>query len=58
MTTSITAFILIVSIFCLIMGIIWKKTDWINIFAKLVFVGLSIWGIIIWLNLIGIIIKQ
>lgn len=57
MTTSITVFILIVSIFCLIMGIIWKKTDWINIFTKLVFIGLSIWGFFIWLNLIGFIVK-
>lgn len=48
---------LLSTLLILILGIIWSKTGLMNIFLKIVLIGIGIFGILISLNSLGYIIK-
>lgn len=48
---------LISTLLLLILGIIWSKTGLMNIFLKIVLIGIGIFGILISLNSLGYIVK-
>jgi len=55
--TSIELYHIIVTIVCLFFGSIWTQRSWKNTFIKLMFVILTLWGILICLYDVGFISK-
>lgn len=50
-------YILISAVVFLILGIIFKKNNWTNLIAKILFLGIGLVGLFIWLQLSGYIVK-
>jgi hypothetical protein len=52
------AFVIIATVFFFLLGVAWKKSDFPNFFVKFILIGMSVFGILVALNLAGIIIKS
>lgn len=52
-----TYYILVSSILLFTIGLVWKKDDWFNVIIKLIILGISIWGLFVYLSILGYIIK-
>jgi hypothetical protein len=45
-----TAYLIVTLLVFLFLSIIWRKTTWLNIFLKYIFLVLAVWGIILWVK--------
>lgn len=52
-----TAYVIVSMIFLFLLGLVWSRDNWFNIFLKITMIGVSVWGLVLTLELLGYIVK-
>lgn len=51
-------YLLTSSIILILLGIMWERKQWYNLFIKLFLLGIGIWGMFLYISSLGYIIKM